>query len=76
MPWVVAIFVVVLLIALIAFCIINAVRIIRDMNTTVAAFRTRLENDANAVVEALFNAHPADSPPPPPVNGSQPTTSE
>jgi Sec-independent protein translocase protein TatA len=76
MPWVVAVFVVVLLLALIAFCITNAVRIIRDMNTTVAAFRTRLEDEANSVLEALFNAHQADNPPPPPVNGSQPTASE
>jgi hypothetical protein len=56
MAWALAVFVAFLLLALITFCTVNAVRIIRDMNKTVASFRKRLEDEANTVLDGLFNA--------------------
>jgi hypothetical protein len=76
MPWVLAILVVLMLFALITFCIINAVRIVRDMNETVATFRSRLEDDANAVLKGLFDATRPDDPAGPSVSGSHPTASD
>jgi Sec-independent protein translocase protein TatA len=76
MAWVIAVFVVLLLLALITFCTINAVRIIRDMNKTVATYRRRLEDDANAVLEGLFNANPIDDATAPSVNRSQSTATD
>jgi hypothetical protein len=75
MAWVIAVFVVLLLLALITFCTINAVRIIRDLNKTVATYRSRLEHDANDVLAALFNANAIDDSTPS-VKGSRPTASD
>jgi hypothetical protein len=76
MPWTIAVFVVLLVLALITVCTINAVRIIRHMNRTVAMFRERLENDANSVVDSLFKAHHGEDGSTPSANGSQSMASE
>jgi hypothetical protein len=76
MPWLIAVFVVVLLLGLISFCTLNAVQIIRDMNRTVVTYRRRLEEDANAVLEGLFNATQVDDPTAGSANRSGPRASD
>jgi membrane protein required for beta-lactamase induction len=49
-----------LIMVLIGSFFVNAVRIRRDVNKKLNAFRTRLEEQANSVVDELLKAHPAD----------------
>ena len=74
MSWVVAVFVVLLLLGLIAFCVINALRLKRHLNKSLNTFRTRLEEDANAVLDGLLNQ--VEDRPPRSANGSQSTASD
>jgi hypothetical protein len=60
MPWILAFFTALIVIALTHFCVINARTIMRDMNKTFDAFQARLERDANAVVDTFFSANQAD----------------
>jgi hypothetical protein len=60
--------------ALIGFCIVNAVRIARHLNSTLTSFRTRLEDEANSVVDALLDQ--PDDRPPHSANGSPSATSD
>jgi hypothetical protein len=77
MSWVIAVFVVLLIIGLTGCFTVNAFRIMRHMNKSLNAFRTRLEDEANSVLDGLFNAnHGDDRRPPHSANGSQPTSSD
>jgi hypothetical protein len=60
MPWILAFFAALIVIALTHVCVINARTIMRDMNRTFDGFQARLEREANAVVDAFFSAHQAD----------------
>jgi hypothetical protein len=53
---------------LIGFSVINALRIKRHLNKSIHAFRTRLEDEANSVLEALLDR--PDEGPPRDANGS------
>jgi hypothetical protein len=66
----------VLVVGLIGFCVLNAVRIRRHMNHSLNAFRSRLEDEANSVLDALFKANHRDDGPPRSADTSQPTASE
>jgi hypothetical protein len=76
MSWVLVIFVILLIIGLTGFFTVNAFRINRHMNTSLNAFRSRLEDEANSVLDGLFNANHREDGPPRSANGSQPTASE
>jgi hypothetical protein len=76
MPWVIAVLVVLLIISLIGCFTLNAVRIKRHMNESLNAFRSRLEDEANSVLDGLFTANHREDGPPGSANGSQPTASE
>jgi hypothetical protein len=52
--------VVLIVVAATAAAIINARTLKRDVNKTFDEFRTRLENDANRVVDRLFSSRPSD----------------
>lgn len=66
MPLIIAVFVALGLIGLNCVFIINARTLLRDVNQRRDAFRARLENDANAIVDELFKANEADGVPPSP----------
>lgn len=76
MSWVLVIFVILLIIGLTGFFTVNAFRINRHMNTSLNAFRSRLEDEANSVLDGLFKANHRDDGPPRSANTSQPTASE
>jgi hypothetical protein len=68
MPWLVAVFVVLLVAALARSMIINARALARDVNTRFDRFRARLERDANSLLDDFLEA----SQPPDPTNGGGP----
>ena len=76
MPWVIAVLVIVLIVGLTACFTISAVRIKRHMNKSLNAFRSRLEEEANSVLDGLFNAKHGDEGPPRSADGSEATPSE
>jgi sensor domain CHASE-containing protein len=64
----------IIVVGLAAFCVLNALRIKRHLNQSLNTFRTRLEDEANAVVDALLNQ--ADNRPPRSPDASHPSTSD
>jgi hypothetical protein len=54
MSWIVVVFVVLLVVALFSLFLKNARFLKRDMNERVDRFRTRLESDANSVLDDLL----------------------
>lgn len=76
MSWFIAILVILLIIGLTGCFTLNAVRIKRHMNNSLSAFRSRLEDEANSVLDGLFNAKHGDEGPPRSADGSEATPSE
>lgn len=60
MPLIIAIFVILGLFGLIWLFVMNAQMLKRDVSQRRDAFRTRLESDANALVDEFLNANEAD----------------
>jgi hypothetical protein len=63
-----------IVVGLIGFCVVNALRIKRHLNKSLHTFRTRLEDDANAVLDGLLNR--PDEGPPRSANGSRSAASD
>jgi len=66
MPLIIAIFVILGLFGLIWLFVMNAQMLKRDVSQRRDGFRTRLESDANALVDELLNANEAGGVPPGP----------
>jgi len=62
----------VLLVIVVAyFAVLNARTIIRDLNRAFDRFQSRLDSDANAIVDRLFAATPSESAHPAPETGDK-----
>ena len=66
MPWIIAVLIIFALIGLTWLFVINAQMLKRDVSQRRDGFRSRLENDANAIVDELLKANEADGVPPGP----------
>ena len=57
MPWIIALSVVFLLVALTGLFLTHAIVLRRDLNARFERIRARLENDANAILAEALNQH-------------------